>query len=118
MHVPFGKTLQTGSILPSHAIIPRRWEGVRDEAKQCPRRGFRLTPDSEQIIMATFPVFQVKEGEWTSAKFFDVLGVKIAPRLVSDPHLLCDFITNFQTRQDDVFVVTYPRSGESGTCQG
>ena len=62
--------------------------------------------------MASFPNFQVKEGEWTSEKFVDVLGLKIPAFFTSDPQLLCDFISNFQTRQDDVFVVSYPKSGK------
>ena len=27
--------------------------------------------------MASFPIFQVIEGEWTSEKFVDVLGLKM-----------------------------------------
>ena len=47
--------------------------------------------------MASFPVFQVTEGQWTYEKLIDVLGLKTPAFLTTNPQLLCDFITNFQT---------------------
>ena len=61
--------------------------------------------------MESLPVFQVKVNEWTSAKYFDVLGMKIPTFFTPNPKLLSDVTSNFQTRAEDVFVVTYPKSG-------
>ena len=61
--------------------------------------------------MAGFPSIQITEGEWTSPKYWDVLGVKVATFFTDNPALLADYISNFETRPGDVFVVSYPKSG-------
>jgi len=62
--------------------------------------------------MASFPVFQETEGEWTSVRTVEILGVRIPAYFTTDPQLLYNFITNFQTNPDDVFIGSYPKSGK------
>ena len=59
-----------------------------------------------------FPVFQEQEGEWTSPKTFLIEGVPIHDFFTPNPGTLRDYIVNFQTRRDDVFIVSYPKSGK------
>ena len=59
----------------------------------------------------SFPVFQEREGEWTSPRTFLLGGIPILQLFTQDPAALHDLIVNFQTRADDVFVASYPKSG-------
>ena len=67
-------------------------------------------------VMASFPVFQETEGEWKFVKTVEILGLRIPAYFTSDPQLLYDFITNFKTEPDDVFIVSYPKSGKRISC--
>lgn len=66
--------------------------------------------------MSNFPVFQEIEGEWRSTKTIEILGLRIPAYFTPDPQLLCDYITNFQTKSDDLFVASYPKSGKIFQC--
>ena len=62
--------------------------------------------------MASENLVQETDGEYRHGKAVFVRGVRM-------PHVFAyltgfeDFIENFQTREDDVFIVGFPRSGES-----
>ena len=58
-----------------------------------------------------FPIFQEREGEWTSPSTFLIQGVPIHQYFTPDPAVLYSYIVNFETRAEDVFVVSYPKSG-------
>ena len=63
--------------------------------------------------MESFPITQLTEGEWTSPRCVEVLGVKLPAYFTTNPAVLAEFMSSFETRPDDVFVVTYPKSGTS-----
>lgn len=62
--------------------------------------------------MANFQIQQEIEGEWRSTKTVEIMGLRIPAYFTTDPQLLHDYITNFQTKSDDLFVVSYPKSGK------
>ena len=63
------------------------------------------------LFMATEDENSIQEryGEYRNSKTALVLGVRMPPFYVKG---FKDFIENFQTRHDDVFIVGFPRSGE------
>ena len=62
--------------------------------------------------MASENVVQETDGEFRNGKAVFVRGVRM-PHLFAYSTGFKDFIENFQTREDDVFIVGFPRSGES-----
>ena len=60
-------------------------------------------------VMATFQTVRETEGSWTSPEMAIIRGVRISSARV-DPNLDED-LDHFQTRKDDVFVASYPKSG-------
>ena len=61
--------------------------------------------------MATFKIVQETEGSWTGPETAIVRGVRI-PKARLDPSFREEDLDHFQTRKDDVFVVSYPKSGK------
>ena len=60
-------------------------------------------------VMATFQTVRETEGSWTSPEMAIIRDVRISSARV-DPNLDED-LDHFQTRKDDVFVASYPKSG-------
>ena len=62
--------------------------------------------------MANFPILQEIIGEWKSSKTVEIMGLRIPAYFTDDPQVLHDYIVNFKTKSDDVFIVSYPKSGK------
>ena len=62
--------------------------------------------------MASYPVFQIRKGDWRSVPLVKIVGTYIPEVFISDPAVFAHYISNLQTRSHDVFVVSYPKSGE------
>ena len=56
---------------------------------------------------------QESEGEWTGPKFVKIHGVRAPIWQSIHPDTAKDLL-RFPTRAEDVFIVTYPKSGACG----
>lgn len=65
--------------------------------------------------MAKYQTVQEKDGDRVGPQYSFVRGVRIAPFLL-DTNFGED-LERFQTRKDDVFVASYPKSGGSLNLQ-
>ena len=104
--------------VPCYQLLDLMEEGVGswERGKRLPHFSRRFYIGSRtslsRAIMANFQIQQEIEGEWRSTKTVEIMGLRIPAYFTTDPQLLHDYIANFQTKSDDVFVVSYPKSGK------
>ena len=67
------------------------------------------------MASTAYPVLQTRNGNWRSDPHYSIKGLNIPTLITSEPAKLEKYLTNFQTKSDDVFVVSYLKSGKLHT---
>ena len=64
------------------------------------------------MASTAYPVLQTRKGNWRSLSYYRIKGLNIPTLNTGDPAKLEQYLDNFQTKSDDVFVASYLKSGK------